>query len=291
MQHWRGAIVESSYLFRDILSEQLRSFGFEIIAGERTVCGVLELLERCDRSANFILWHVPADARIEGELIRAQEYLLKSPGTSLILLTDLPRGGSVDAWQARAEGQAGIARVLSLDMPSAALRYMLPLVLMEQEARSSGEEAAALIPPSAPTHIVRLLRDEAVPASPPSGDKPASLSDREQQILSCLLQGLSNKAIGRKLEIAEGTVKVHIKSVLRKIKARNRTQAAIWALDQVAKSRDRGEVPARDNDARGLPGRLSPGVVLQVESQSTTGTAVDPPDMAARLARRLVSGR
>jgi two-component system nitrate/nitrite response regulator NarL len=57
------------------------------------------------------------------------------------------------------------------------------------------------------------------------------LSEREEQILKDLVKGLSNKTIARKLDIAEATVKVHMKSVLRKIRVANRTQAAIWALE------------------------------------------------------------
>lgn len=55
-------------------------------------------------------------------------------------------------------------------------------------------------------------------------------SPREEEILQGLLQGCSNKLIGRKLGITETTVKVHLKSLLRKINASNRTQAAMWAL-------------------------------------------------------------
>jgi two-component system nitrate/nitrite response regulator NarL len=57
------------------------------------------------------------------------------------------------------------------------------------------------------------------------------LSCREADILECLVDGESNKHIGRRFDIAETTVKVHIKSILRKINASNRTQAAIWALN------------------------------------------------------------
>jgi two-component system, NarL family, nitrate/nitrite response regulator NarL len=42
--------------------------------------------------------------------------------------------------------------------------------------------------------------------------------------------GESNKVIARKLEIAEATVKVHVKAILRKVRVRNRTQAAMWAM-------------------------------------------------------------
>jgi len=58
-----------------------------------------------------------------------------------------------------------------------------------------------------------------------------SLSGREGQILCKLLLGHSNKMIARELAISEATVKVHLKVLLRKLKARNRTQAAIWAIE------------------------------------------------------------
>ena len=57
------------------------------------------------------------------------------------------------------------------------------------------------------------------------------LSAREKCILRCLIEGDSNKAIARKNDIAEATVKVHVKAILRKIRVSNRTQAAIWAMN------------------------------------------------------------
>jgi two-component system nitrate/nitrite response regulator NarL len=43
------------------------------------------------------------------------------------------------------------------------------------------------------------------------------------------MDGEPNKVIARKLHVAEATVKVHIKAILRKIGVANRTQAAMWA--------------------------------------------------------------
>ncbi len=57
----------------------------------------------------------------------------------------------------------------------------------------------------------------------------ANLSQRERDVLCCLMAGYSNKVIARQLEVCEATVKVHVKGILRKLKVRNRTQAAIWA--------------------------------------------------------------
>jgi two-component system nitrate/nitrite response regulator NarL len=45
-----------------------------------------------------------------------------------------------------------------------------------------------------------------------------------------LIEGDSNKSIARKIDIAEATVKVHVKAILRKIRVQNRTQAAIWGM-------------------------------------------------------------
>jgi two-component system nitrate/nitrite response regulator NarL len=58
--------------------------------------------------------------------------------------------------------------------------------------------------------------------------------------VQCLLRGESNKLIAKRFSITEATIKVHIKSVLRKIKASNRTQAAIWAHSH-------GYLPALDS--------------------------------------------
>jgi two-component system nitrate/nitrite response regulator NarL len=56
------------------------------------------------------------------------------------------------------------------------------------------------------------------------------LSAREKAVLMCLTDGRSNKEIAHELRIAETTVKIHVKTLLRKIGAKNRTQAAMWAL-------------------------------------------------------------
>jgi two-component system nitrate/nitrite response regulator NarL len=57
------------------------------------------------------------------------------------------------------------------------------------------------------------------------------LSTQEKRILRYLVDGSSNKVIARKIDIAEATVKVHVKAILRKIRVHNRTQAAVWAIN------------------------------------------------------------
>lgn len=58
-----------------------------------------------------------------------------------------------------------------------------------------------------------------------------NLTPRELDILRCLTDGASNKLIARDLGITESTVKIHMKSLIRKIGAQNRTQAALWAIE------------------------------------------------------------
>jgi two-component system nitrate/nitrite response regulator NarL len=60
------------------------------------------------------------------------------------------------------------------------------------------------------------------------------LSCREAAILNGLVQGAPNKVIAYQLHITEATVKVHVKAILRKIRVKNRTQAAIWAINRQA---------------------------------------------------------
>jgi two-component system, NarL family, nitrate/nitrite response regulator NarL len=74
-----------------------------------------------------------------------------------------------------------------------------------------------------------LILDEK-PASVGDQNIEVSLSPQERRILECLVAGDSNKAIARKVSIAEPTVKAHVKIILRKARLRNRTQAAVWAL-------------------------------------------------------------
>jgi two-component system, NarL family, nitrate/nitrite response regulator NarL len=65
--------------------------------------------------------------------------------------------------------------------------------------------------------------------SPPRSDVER-LSPREREILSHLIEGHSNTEIARTLGTTEATAKAHLKSLLRKLRVENRTQAVIWAL-------------------------------------------------------------
>jgi DNA-binding NarL/FixJ family response regulator len=61
-------------------------------------------------------------------------------------------------------------------------------------------------------------------------DDEVPLTQRETQVLRHVALGLSNKEIGRSLEISVETVKEHVQNILRKIAVSDRTQAAVWAV-------------------------------------------------------------
>ena len=59
------------------------------------------------------------------------------------------------------------------------------------------------------------------------------LTERERQVLKTIAAGFSNKVIGHKLGITEGTVKVHVKNLLHKLGLRSRVEAAVWAMEHL----------------------------------------------------------
>jgi DNA-binding NarL/FixJ family response regulator len=79
--------------------------------------------------------------------------------------------------------------------------------------------------------INRDFRIQADPLVEAENNSMPHLSIQEKRILRHLVDGDSNKVIARKIDIAEATVKVHIKAILRKTRVHNRTQAAIWAVN------------------------------------------------------------
>jgi two-component system nitrate/nitrite response regulator NarL len=123
--------------------------------------------------------------------------------------------------------QAGADGLCSTTMNHDALIKALGLVMLGETFISS-----SLCLPL----IDQMLSGAPALAPVPTSDfsSASRLSTREAQILRCLMQGSSNKLIARDLGVAEATVKVHIKTILRKVKVANRTQAAMWAQQNLA---------------------------------------------------------
>lgn len=68
----------------------------------------------------------------------------------------------------------------------------------------------------------------------PSSNILESLTTRELEILKLIAKGLSNKLIARELDISDGTVKVHVKHLLKKMDVRSRVEAAVWAVNELS---------------------------------------------------------
>lgn len=100
-----------------------------------------------------------------------------------------------------------------------------------------------------PSEIIQHLAADAPPSTLQdmhARDAGPDLSEREIQILHCLAAGEANKDIASRLAVAEATVKAHVKAILRKLQVDNRTQAAIWAINQ-------GKLPEREESSAPTP--------------------------------------
>ena len=84
--------------------------------------------------------------------------------------------------------------------------------------------------------------NQAVP--PPATDPFSALTPRELEILERVAKGLSNKMIARALSITDGTVKLHVKAILRKLGMRSRVEAAVAAVEHGLGKRNREARPA-----------------------------------------------
>jgi two-component system nitrate/nitrite response regulator NarL len=146
-----------------------------------------------------------------GEMLRAISR--DQPAVKVIILGD-PASLTL-LWQAY---PTTIDGYLLKDMPAAALMQALHLVMSGQQIFPPASPAAG--PGARPTK-----------GAPNHAKATTALSTREMQILRFLVGGSSNKAIARELTISSETVKVHMRALLRKLNARNRTQVALWGLE------------------------------------------------------------
>lgn len=81
-----------------------------------------------------------------------------------------------------------------------------------------------------PTIARKLIRELNQPSNLPPTDEP--LTSRELEVLRYVARGLSNQEISDKLVISEGTVRIHVSNILSKLHLANRTQAALYALQE-----------------------------------------------------------
>jgi PAS domain S-box-containing protein len=128
---------------------------------------------------------------------------------------------------------SGLATVALRDVarPLAGLREAIAAIGAKRGAaalRHLGEVEAALSAATALLHAAGGTPRPAM-AEPPAvaAAEPAALTPRQQEILRLLREGHPNRLIAERLGIGEGTVKLHVSAVLRRLGARNRTEAAL----------------------------------------------------------------
>jgi two-component system nitrate/nitrite response regulator NarL len=217
-------IIQSDDLFREGLRLFLSTTCFRPQG-----CAVApdELTEvPCDRTALFIIGANQAEScrKIRNQYPLALIVAMADESESRSLAAALENGAN-----------AALFSSVSPNALVSTLRALVDGKLVLIDARLWSREiqpAADERPPSLPQNRASppLQNDAAWDAAyEPHALK--QLSPREIAILARLVQGDSNKHIARLFRITEPTVKAHVKGILRKTGANNRTQAAIWALN------------------------------------------------------------
>ncbi|MBN1319182.1 MAG: response regulator transcription factor [Anaerolineales bacterium] len=114
-----------------------------------------------------------------------------------------------------------------------ALGYLLKDVSGEELAGAVRTVAAggALIEPSVARKVLREFARIAPPSRSLQEGLAEPLSEREIEVLHLLAQGLSNREIALRMSLAQGTVKNYVTTILQKLGVRDRTQAALRAVE------------------------------------------------------------
>lgn len=116
---------------------------------------------------------------------------------------------------------------LRLGVDGYLLKDMEPeLIIMDIRKVLRGE---LVISPNLASILAQTMRKPSVE------DIAGHLTSRELQVIQMIAEGMSNKMIANKLDIAESTVKVHVKHILNKTGLRTRVEAAVWTVNHLSK--------------------------------------------------------
>lgn len=224
----RMSVLAPSRIAREALCQLIGSLGFVVIGAGASVSDLL-WNTHSGGPPDLIVGNIAMGAEAGTVLADIRDARARVPELKTVLLID---GGQPDACATAM--MAGVDAVLSTEISADVLRRSLELVLLGQRVLPA--DAAPVCREAVVPAGVCWSRSEpaaAVPVMDPCAmpwRHAGLLSRREQEIMRCLVDGMSNKMIARTLDITEATVKVHIKGVLRKTRLGNRTQVAIWAL-------------------------------------------------------------
>jgi DNA-binding NarL/FixJ family response regulator len=137
-----------------------------------------------------------------------------APATSVIMLTTFGE----DEYVARALGGGAAGFLLKASDP----RELITAV-------HAVADGAAFLSPAVARRVIASYRDAGLGRTTRARRRVEALTERERDVLALLGAGHSNAEIARELHVVEGTVKAHVSSILIKLDARNRVQAAIHA--------------------------------------------------------------
>jgi DNA-binding NarL/FixJ family response regulator len=223
-QAFATILVGKSILLREGLARILRSANFRIVASISCANDLLPSKPQLHQ-ALFLIAHTgdSFEAAIEQIGIIRDRH----PTARIAIVADRYRQGEVvSALRAGANGY--FVDVMTCDV----FIKSIELVMMGETIYPPAFLSFVLDPEiNQPDDAVPREEQEQMILLPTEDTiEPPQLSPREKSILRCLVEGDSNKCIARKIDIAEATVKVHVKAILRKIRVQNRTQAAIWGM-------------------------------------------------------------
>ncbi|MEU6743498.1 response regulator transcription factor [Streptosporangium sandarakinum] len=151
--------------------------------------------------------------RMDG-LAAVAELRRAAPGTAVVMLTTFGE----DDYIARALGEGADGFLLKSGDPRELLAGIHAVA-----------EGAACLSPRVARRVVSALADGRMTREASARERVAALTPRERDVLALLAAGLSNARIARRLHLVEGTVKAHVSSILNRLGAENRVQAAILA--------------------------------------------------------------
>lgn len=210
MENYKVLLIDTNNLFSAGLRMLLAQSPFEVIAQSGSQEDGVSAI-RAGLEPDLVLFDLLDD--LDGDTAEAMRRLraLRPTMRIVVLASEFSGTRLAAAFSAGADGY------LMKDLSAGALVESLRLVMM-------GEKVF-------PGDIASLVTSGGIGKASILPVARKGLSQREIQILRCLLKGDSNKMIARQLNITEATVKVHLKSLLRKINVTNRTQAAVWALN------------------------------------------------------------
>ena len=120
-----------------------------------------------------------------------------------------------------------VQEALKLGVDGYLLKDMEPELIIDDIRKILRGEL--VISPNLASILAQTLR------TPSVSDIAGSLTTRELEVIQMIAEGMSNKMIANKLDIAESTVKVHVKHILNKTGLRTRVDAAVWTVNNLPK--------------------------------------------------------